>query len=99
MHYRLHTRFLLYKILFSELEQLLRSYIKDLAELEYHIERHSDISQLDRAYVTSVNIHKFRKLELSVTLTLSVIDNIQTQFFIQRFELAFQSITTYIIIL
>ena len=52
------------KILFSEIEKLFGRDFQNFTELENDIERNANISKLDSADMTSVNIGQFGQLHL-----------------------------------
>ena len=64
------------KILFSEIEKLFRRDFQNFTELENDIERNANISKLDSADMTSVNVGQFGQLHLSQTLFLAVINDV-----------------------
>ena len=75
--------FCAFKILIPEIEQVLRLYIENLAKLEDNVEGNADVSELDGAYMAPVDINQLRELQLGQFLCFSVINNVQSEFFIK----------------
>ena len=78
-------------LLVPEIKKGLRAYLKHLAELEHNVERNADVAKLDGADVAPVNIDKLRKLKLRELFSFSVINDVQTEFFLQLFVLRFHA--------
>ncbi len=66
----------------AEIEKLFGSDFQYLAHFEDYIKGHSHVSQLNGAYVTAVNINKLCQLQLGEFFHLTVIYNIESEFFI-----------------
>lgn len=71
--------------LVPEIEKVLRAYLQHIAELEHDVERNADVAKLDGADMAPVNIDKLRKLKLRELFSFPVINDVQTEFFVQLF--------------
>ena len=64
----------------AEVKKLLRRDLQHLAELEYHVEGHTHIAQLNGADVAAINVHQLSQFHLGEPL--AVVHYIQSEFFV-----------------
>ena len=69
----------------SKVKQFFWSDFQNLTQLEDHIKGNADITKLNGADMTAIDIYQFGELQLRQFFSLSVIYNIQSKLFVQSF--------------